>query len=149
MTGTHGIYELKKSDNRLKIRFSSTMDHIDDVCTSVTLFLQSLGELFTPHIFSVNLVIREGLTNAVRHGNGNDPQKIVDFGLDIDTDNTIRVRIEDQGDGFDWQQAGICSLPEEEDHGRGMTIMQTYFCQCRYNQKGNVLLLEKRLKPSI
>ncbi len=145
MTGTQGIYELKKSDTRLEIRFASTMDHIDDVCTSVTLFLESLGDRFTPHIFSVNLVIREGLTNAVRHGNKSDPEKVVDFGLDIDTDYTIRVRIEDQGDGFNWQSAGVRPVPEEEDHGRGMTIMRTYFCKCRYNQKGNVLHLEKQL----
>jgi len=143
MTGTRGIYELKKFDSRLEIRFSSTMDHIDDVCASVTLFLESLGDLFTPHIFSVNLVIREGLTNAVRHGNKNDPEKVVC--LRLETDIVIRIRIEDQGDGFNWQQAGCSPMSEAEDHGRGMTIMQTYFSQCRYNQKGNVLYLEKQL----
>ncbi len=143
MTGTRGIYELKKFDHRLEIRFSSTMDHIDDVCASVTLFLESLGDLFTPHVFSVNLVIREGLTNAVRHGNKNDPEKVVC--LRLETDTSIRVRIEDQGDGFNWQQAELSPMAETEDHGRGMTIMQTYFSQCRYNQKGNVLYLEKQL----
>ncbi len=143
MTGTRGIYELKKFDNCLEIRFSSTMDHIDDVCASVTLFLESLGDLFTPHVFSVNLVIREGLTNAVRHGNQNDPEKVVC--LRLDTDTGIRVRIEDQGDGFNWQQTELSPMSEAEDHGRGMTIMQTYFSQCRYNQKGNVLYLEKHL----
>ncbi|MCG8619306.1 MAG: ATP-binding protein [Desulfobacterales bacterium] len=143
MTGSKGVYELVKSDHRLEIRFSSTMDHIDDVCASVTLFLESRGEVFSPHIFSVNLVLREGLTNAVRHGNRNDPDKLVRMELDIDRDNAIRVSVADQGDGFDWQHVKNEALPEEADHGRGMPIMETYFTRYRYNQKGNVLYLEK------
>ena len=145
MAGARGIYELIKSDHRLDIRFSSTMDHIDDVCASVTLFLESRGEVFTPHIFAVNLVLREGLTNAVRHGNRNDPDKTVRMELDVVTDRAIRICVTDQGDGFDWEHVKNAPLSDEADHGRGMPIMKTYFSHCRYNQKGNVLYLEKRI----
>ncbi|HCY84076.1 MAG TPA: ATP-binding protein [Desulfobacteraceae bacterium] len=143
MAESGGVYELMKSEHRLEIRFSSTMDHIDDVCASVTLFLESKGKLFAPHIFSVNLVLREGLTNAVRHGNRNDPEKMVRMELDIGADNAIRVCVADQGDGFDWQHVKSATLPDEADHGRGVPIMETYFSRCRYNQKGNILYLEK------
>lgn len=34
-------------------------------------------------------------------------------------------------------------VPDEADHGRGMSIMRTYFDRFRYNEKGNILYLEK------
>lgn len=143
MAASMGTYELNKSEHRLDIRFNSTMDHIDDVCSSVTLFLESKGEDFTPHVFSVNLVLREGLTNAVRHGNKNNPDKLVHMVLDTHGDKAIRISIADEGDGFDWRHAKNNPLPDEADHGRGMPIMDTYFSRCRYNEQGNVLYLEK------
>jgi len=145
-TGT--TFELNKLENGLDVRFSSTMAHIDDVCMSVTRFMESRGKAFKPHLFAVNLVIREGLTNAVRHGNENDPGKMVRFQMEIDTHRTIRVSIEDQGEGFDWQAARETPLFETADHGRGMPIMETYFDRCRYNRAGNVLYLEKEIPPS-
>ena len=148
MGAAGSLYELKTSGTGLEIRFSSSMDRIDDVCTAVTLFLRSLGDLFSPHIFAVNLVIREGLTNAVRHGNQNDPGKVVDFSLTVDS-GRIRVRIADEGNGFDWQDARSGSLAEDADHGRGVPIMDTYFDRCQYNQKGNILYLEKEIAAEV
>lgn len=142
-TGSELIYESKESDTSLEVRCSSTMKYVDDICTAATAFLESKGEAFTPHIFSINLVMREGLTNAVRHGNKSDPDKTIDFSLEVDTDNIIRVRIADQGEGFDWRNVREHPLSDVADHGRGMPIMKAYFSHYRYNKKGNVLFLEK------
>ena len=123
------------------------MGNIDEVCKSVTRFLESKQERISPHLFAINLVLREGLTNAVRHGNKNDPDKLVDFQLGIERGKSILLRIEDQGEGFDWNKYQSAGLPEEADHGRGLPIMETYFTHYSYNQKGNVLYLEKTLSP--
>lgn len=149
MASVRGIYEMTKTGNSLNILFSSTMDHIDDVCRSVTLFLENRGDLYSSHLFSINLVMREGLTNAVRHGNKGDPDKLVSMDLHIDPDQVIRVSIADQGEGFDWQKIRDTPAPDEADHGRGMPIMQTYFTRCRYNQKGNILYLEKQILSQV
>jgi len=140
-------FELKKYENGLDIRFSSTLAHIDEVCTSVTQFMKSRGKNFYSHIFAVNLVVREGLTNAVRHGNKNDPDKMVGFRMEIDPSQTIQIRIQDQGDGFDWQAARQAQQFEQEDHGRGMPIMETYCDGYEYNSTGNVLFLVKEIPP--
>lgn len=145
MSDAGSIYDLKKTTDRLEIRFSSTMPHIDDVCTAVSLFLESKSDRFSPHLFAVNLVLREGLTNAVRHGNKNDPDKLVIMDLDTKDKDFIKVSISDQGDGFQWQAVRQMPVLDEADHGRGLTIMDTYFDSCRYNNKGNVLFLEKRI----
>ena len=141
------IFEVIESKDTLHIRFSSYFEYIDEVCKTVTNFLTSRQEGVAPHMFATNLVLREGLTNAVRHGNQNDPKKLVDFQLEIDGTKFILLKIEDQGEGFDWKKQQISDLPGEADHGRGIPIMKTYFTRYSYNKKGNLLYLEKNLSP--
>ncbi len=141
------IFEEIASRDKLHIRFSSFMGNIDEVCKRVTLFLESKQEGIAPHLFSINLVLREGLTNAVRHGNQNDPKKLVDFQLEIAGGKFILLKIEDQGEGFDWKKQQSAGLPGDADHGRGIPIMETYFTRYSYNKKGNLLYLEKTISP--
>lgn len=145
MPETGSVFGVNQSDNGLDIRLSSTMTHIDAVCNLVTRFMESRGRELSTHLFAVNLVIREGLTNAIRHGNKSDPGKTVRFRMKIDKDNTIRISIADQGKGFDRTEVESVPIPAAADHGRGMPIMETYFDRCRYNKAGNVLYLEKTI----
>lgn len=140
-----GIFEVGQAKNQLNIRFSSCMANIDQVCKIVTQFLESQHPGIAPHLFSINLVLREGLTNAVRHGNKNDPDKTVEFHLEIVGEKTIHVKITDQGEGFDWKKQSASGISEEADHGRGIPIMGTYVTRYVYNPKGNILYLEKKI----
>ena len=149
MENEFDIFEVIESKETLHIRFSSYMEYIDEVCKTVTKFLTSTQEGLAPHMFATNLVLREGLTNAVRHGNKNDPDKTVDIQLKIDRGKTLFLQIADQGEGFDWKAQQTAKLPEEEDHGRGIHIMETYFTRYSYNPKGNLLYLEKTIAPNI
>lgn len=123
--------------------FPSTMDHIDIVIMEAIEYLYMRVEDVKKHVFAINLVLREGLTNAVRHGNQNDPEKNIKLSLDVGEKPLIKVSIEDQGDGFDWKNQQGSDLPEFEDHGRGMIIIGSYFTSYSYNEKGNVLFLTK------
>ncbi|NOX34490.1 MAG: ATP-binding protein [Deltaproteobacteria bacterium] len=125
--------------------FSSTMGNIDDVCKRSTTYLKSEVKGIEKLLFPINLVIREGLTNAVRHGNANDPEKKVRFLLTIVNHESIKLMIEDEGEGFDWRKQKSGELPEDMDHGRGIIIMDTYFTHYSYNDKGNILYLEKNI----
>ena len=140
-----GFYEIREEKDRVFIRFSSTMEHIDTACAAVLLFLRSKGPKFFPHLFAVNLGMREAMANAVRHGNKYDLDKLVSMELDISADEWLRMKISDQGPGFEWVQVQDQVLPDEADHGRGMRIMQTYFDRFSYNKKGNTLYLEKHI----
>lgn len=137
------IFEIKEEKDRVFIRFSSTMGHIDTACAAVLLFLRARGPKFFPHLFAVNLGLREAMANAVRHGNKYDLCKLVSMELDISRDQWIRMKISDQGPGFEWMQVKDQVAPDEADHGRGMSIMRTYFDRFSYNEKGNILYLEK------
>lgn len=140
---TSGKFELAHTDNTIDIRFSSFMENIDAVCKTASGYLAEQMDGIGEHMFSVNLVMREGLTNAVRHGNQSDPSKDVRFLLKIIGNRSIHMEIEDQGNGFDWRSHQDRDLPETEDHGRGIPIMDTYFTRYTYNDKGNILYLQK------
>ncbi|HKL83652.1 MAG TPA: ATP-binding protein [Desulfobacter sp.] len=139
------FYEIKVEEDRVFIRCSSAMEHIDTACASVLLFLRSKGPKFFPHLFAVSLGMREAMANAVRHGNKYDLGKFVSMELDISRDNWICMKISDQGPGFEWMQIQNHVAPDEADHGRGISIMRTYFDRVSYNKKGNILYLAKHI----
>lgn len=137
------IFDVFKTEDSIRFDFSSTMKHIDAVCEEANRYLCSAVDGIEKELFIINLVIREGLTNAVRHGNTNDPGKIVRFELSIINKEKIKMMIEDEGDGFDWREQRNETLADDQEHGRGIIIMGTYFSRYSYNEKGNILYLEK------
>ena len=143
------FFDVLQTAGSISFTFSSIMGNIDDVCEQTINYIQSKIEGIEAHLFSINLVIREGLTNAVRHGNESDPEKIVRFLLTITENESIHLMIEDQGDGFDWRKLQNSDLPENNDHGRGIMIIKTYFSHHSYNDKGNILYLEKDIFSKI
>nr|WP_321400614.1 ATP-binding protein [uncultured Desulfobacter sp.] len=145
MPSFQDVYEFKEDGDRVLIRFSSAMEHIDTACAAVLLYLRSKGPKFFPHLFAVNLGMREAMANAVRHGNKYDAEKLVCMELDISQAPWLRMKITDQGPGFKWMQVQDKVAPDEADHGRGMSIMKTYFDRFSYNEKGNILYLEKQI----
>lgn len=128
-----------------RFTFSSSMETVDEVIIEAIDFLYSKMDGIKDHAFAINLVLREGLTNAVRHGNSNDPEKKVKLSVDVGSPEQIKISIEDQGNGFDWKAHQDSELPEDQDHGRGILIMASYFTRYSYNEKGNILYLEKEL----
>ncbi|PIE62538.1 MAG: ATP-binding protein [Desulfobacter postgatei] len=137
------VYEIKEEKDRVFIRFSSTMEHIDRACAAVLIFLRSKGPKYFPHLFAVNLGMREAMANAVRHGNQYDLAKLVFLELDVSRDRWIRMKISDQGPGFEWMKVQHRDASDKADHGRGMCIMRAYFDRFSYNEKGNSIYLEK------
>ncbi len=132
------IFNVAQSPNSLSISLSSTMENIDraDVETKNFLKHQDL-EIKT---FDVCLVMREALTNAVKHGNHFDATKIVKYSIKFQ-DKILTMEIEDQGEGFDWKMICKRDPKPEADHGRGFSIMEQYFTEFSFNDKGNRIVL--------
>ncbi|MBF0199737.1 MAG: ATP-binding protein [Desulfamplus sp.] len=139
------LFDIHEKDDGLSIIFASTMENVDRTCYEAGRFLKSVVEGISAHLFSIQLVMREGLTNAVRHGNRMDAKKQVIFSIKIKQGEFIRMEIEDQGQGFNWQMEQQRDLNDDDDHGRGLVIMKQYFSSYGYNERGNLLVLEKRI----
>jgi serine/threonine-protein kinase RsbW len=87
------------------------------------------------------LLARECLNNAVKHGNGGDASKRVALSLRF-SKQQIRLRVADQGQGFDWKRALAAAPPRRnKESGRGLKIIRWYAERVRFNARGNEITL--------
>ena len=118
--------------------FSSVMENIDRACAECMSFLAESVFQINPKHFPLNLLIREGLTNAVKHGNKCDPEQLVRFSVLLEK-SSISFTIEDQGAGFDWQNMEVSIRKPDLETGRGLWIIREYAHEYAFNTKGNIL----------
>jgi len=94
--------------------------------------------------FAIKLALEEAMTNAVRHGNRNDPDKKVVVRYSVSPTRTIIV-VRDEGGGFVPDRVPDCTLPEniERPCGRGIMLMRAYMTEVAYNDDGNEVVMVK------
>ena len=96
-------------------------------------------------IFAIKLALEEALTNAVKHGNANDPAKQVKVQYSVDDERTI-VIVSDQGRGFMPEDVPDCTCAERlpVPSGRGIMLMKAYMDKICYRDKGREVYFMKR-----
>ena len=98
------------------------------------------------------LAVREGISNAIKHGNHCDNNKKVVVRMTYDN-NELLVTIEDQGEGFDPTQVQNPLLPENllKSTGRGIFYIKSFMDEVKYEFKknrGTILHMKKVLQTS-
>ncbi len=98
----------------------------------------------------VGMALREGMANAIKHGNRLDPGKriLVTFG---GGDDDLTIVIGDEGEGFDPAQISDPLAPENQlkTSGRGIFYIRTFMDEvsfARGERGGTLLTMKKRLK---
>jgi serine/threonine-protein kinase RsbW len=93
--------------------------------------------------WAIRLALEEGLSNAFRHGNKNDPHKTVRFECTLNG-KEARFEIQDEGPGFD-----PSSVPDPTDDanieipsGRGIMLIRAYMSEVEYHPPGNHLVMK-------
>src|SRR5438093_11288790 len=87
-------------DKTLHLNFASSYLHIDKAVGATAAFLEQHACPIKP--FDVQLILREGLLNAVHHGNKDNPLRRVYCTLGLDQ-TYLQITIEDEGEGFPTQ----------------------------------------------
>ena len=95
--------------------------------------------------FAAELLLREALTNAVVHGSACDASRQVRCEARI-RPGLLHIVVSDDGEGFDWRSARNHEAPAVSCSGRGMEIFRAYATRVRFNRKGNVTTLIRRLE---
>ncbi len=95
--------------------------------------------------FAIRLSLEEALTNAIKHGNKNDPSKHITLRYAVDDRRTV-IRVADEGAGFDPNRIPDPTAPNRLSmpNGRGIMLMRAYMDEVHYNRKGNEVRLVKR-----
>lgn len=133
------VFKVVETDRRIEIRMSATPEGV--VRTDVRLRGYLANRLIPVDVFAVRILAREALLNAVTHGSGGDPGRLIRFAVDVGAEHLF-LEVEDSGEGFDWR-----SRPRDFDslalQGRGLYLMELYSDGVWFNEKGNRVLLRK------
>jgi len=95
--------------------------------------------------FAIKLALEEAMTNAVKHGNGNDRTKRITVRYSISPEQAV-ILVRDQGEGFDPDgvpdptEPSRLSLPS----GRGIMLMRAYMTHIAFRAGGSEVCLIKR-----
>ncbi|MDE2850977.1 MAG: ATP-binding protein [Acidobacteriota bacterium] len=82
----------------------------------------------------MGIALREALANAIKHGNGLDPEKKVDVCLAVD-ESGVDITVEDQGSGFDPGAVADPLAPDNllKTEGRGIFYMRRFMDKIDYD----------------
>jgi anti-sigma regulatory factor (Ser/Thr protein kinase) len=94
-------------------------------------------------LFGAELLLREALANAVRHGSQADSNKQIRCRLRIKSGRLV-IAVEDYGCGFDWRRTWNKQAASPDCSGRGIEILRKYSSRVRYNHRGNAVIIVKR-----
>jgi len=123
-------------------RISASYKEVDIFCLKVKKVIKEHG--LDKELFSLQLMLREGLINAVTHGCNNKRDLKIDCSLLI-YDNEYIIEIGDPGKGFEWETPGT-EINLEDASGRGLSIIDKYSTSFKFNEKGNKLTIRKIIK---
>jgi serine/threonine-protein kinase RsbW len=95
-------------------------------------------------VFGIRLALEEAIVNAIKHGNGMDPDKAVRIWCRV-TQESVRVEIEDEGEGFTVEEVPDPTADEnlERPCGRGIMLMRAFMTEISFNSRGNRVTLVK------
>jgi serine/threonine-protein kinase RsbW len=122
-----------------KFAFASSLKSIE----SLELLLDELKEQYaiSEEIYrSIWVTVNEAVSNAIIHGNKNDPSKKVLLTIESESD-TILFTIKDEGAGFDPDSLPDPTSPERllEPNGRGVFLIKKLSDQVRFLAGGSVV----------
>src|SRR5271157_538748 len=94
----------------------------------------------------IEIALCEALTNAVVHGNHEDPDGRVYVVCRCHTDGEVSITIRDQGRGFDSLAVPDPTGPEKllSTHGRGIYLMRALMDEVCFEEGGSVVHMRKR-----
>ncbi len=91
------------------------------------------------------VALDEAFVNAVKHGNRNDPTKLLRVTAELSAHEAI-FTVEDEGDGFD-----VREIPDPRDpanlfksSGRGVLLIYNIMDEVEYSERGTRLKMVKR-----
>lgn len=94
---------------------------------------------------AVELALREALNNAVIHGNGADPNKLVEIRCRCERGKGVWLIVRDQGTGFD-PSAVPSPLTQQgllAEHGRGIHLMKLMMDEVSFERGGSEVHMRK------
>jgi serine/threonine-protein kinase RsbW len=130
--------QLQAPSRNLNCVIPSRLDAVDAVCVELRRFMNVNG--LAAQSFSMELIARECLNNAILHGNKRQEEKTARLSLRVGR-RWLRLEVSDEGAGFNWRRARKTSAAPSATHGRGIAIGHQYANRVSFNRLGNRITL--------
>lgn len=109
--------------------------------------LDRVGKLGMLQVEQSNLFVAldEAFVNAVKHGNRNDPDKLLRVTAELSPHEAI-FTVEDEGEGFDVREIPDPTDPDNlfKSNGRGVLLIYNIMDEVEYSERGKKLRMVKR-----
>jgi serine/threonine-protein kinase RsbW len=129
----------------LSVRVPSDLDLVEEAVDLVARHCLASGVSPREARFVVRVVLCEALANAILYGNRLDPSKSVEIRVQLD-DEFLRLRVTDQGDGFDTSDVpdptDVTAIDSER--GRGLFLIRNLVHDVEFNDRGNGICMIMR-----
>jgi serine/threonine-protein kinase RsbW len=93
----------------------------------------------------IEMALLEALANAVIHGNGENPSKLIFVKCRCYLDGEVAITVRDEGEGFDGSAVPDPTSLENLlfTHGRGIYLMKTLMDEVSFEEGGAVVMMRK------
>ncbi len=148
---SRGSEKFRLQKEKLAMRFRetipSTLEALEHVVRSLMVVAREMN-CGDAEMHQVELALREALTNAIVHGNREDPSKKVVVNCFCQPERGMLLVIEDEGSGFDPRKVPDPRHAEclFQTHGRGLFLMRRTMDRVRISRAGRRVTLVKRLR---
>ncbi|HXC72089.1 MAG TPA: ATP-binding protein [Pyrinomonadaceae bacterium] len=147
-TLAHKLHEVDDPDlhvhEKIEFELPSDLGLMNGVLEYLQERVAKLG-LIRPERSNLFIALDEAFVNAVKHGNKNDPAKLVKITAELSS-TEASFTVEDEGEGFD-----IREIPDPCDpanlfrtSGRGVLLIYNIMDEVEYNAQGNRVKMVKR-----
>ena len=133
----NGVYTLKLPSVPESV--SVLENFVDDLVSKYHFNEEVYGNIITS--------LNEAVTNAIYHGNKQNPNKRIILSAEIINNKKLVCVISDEGTGFNFNVLPDPTAPENLENltGRGVFIMKNLADQCIFNTLGNEVELHFKL----
>ncbi len=137
------MYNVNRTENGLRFEFSSSYVYVDKTVGNCIGFVRERRLDISE--FDLSVVLHEVLSNAIRHGNKEDPAKNVICNLYWENE-MLHIEVKDEGPGLPSGDEMKRKSGVLEPHGMGMSIIEGLDFECQYVCEENIVLLKKKVK---
>ena len=130
---------------KLSVTLSADRNAIDSVVQSIMKVVREM-KCASGREDAIELALSEALANAVVHGAGSDPAKLVECDVACDEERGMLIVVRDPGPGFDASQLPDPCQGENifSTHGRGIYLINQLMDEVRFHKNGTEIHMIKR-----
>lgn len=141
----HCNFEAKKLVLQLRVTLAADRTAVDPVVRNVMNLVREM-KCGNGSEDAIELALTEALANAVIHGAGSDPTKIVECDVACDEANGILIIVRDPGKGFDPASLPNPCMGENiyAQHGRGIYLINQLMDEVKFHKNGTEIHMVKR-----